>query len=167
MIDASQQFAAGHLYHICSRIAIKPSSRLTSAFIGIYNCDDELDVLISTIRLITLYIDRQIINGRKGYAIWIETAIGENFADRWNLEPQRAKAFFAWQEKVLSNFLAFRDALGLDGAMNSSKSIFESKVVDRVMDKRNSLIGDARKCGIPVCDWTRPSYRGPIFGFII
>lgn len=113
--------------------------------VGRYTFDDELDVLISTIRMMPLYIEKLWLNGRTEYVIENETTAGENFADRWNLEPQRAVAFYAWHAKALDDFLAIRDAKGLDGVVNSAKTQFGKKVVDRVMGGRTDAISSARK----------------------
>jgi len=113
--------------------------------VGMYQFDDELDVLISTIRMMPHFIDKEWHNGRTLYAVWNETTQGENFADRWNLEPQRADAFYAWHEKALADFQAIRDAQGLDGVIHSAKSQFGEKVIGRVMDSRNQALSSARK----------------------
>lgn len=113
--------------------------------VGMYQFEDELDVLISTIRMMPHFIDKGWQDGQTHYAVPNETTQGENFADRWNLEPQRANAFYAWHEKALSDFQAIRDAQGLDGVINSAKLQFGDKVVGRVMDKRTETISSARK----------------------
>ncbi|MDA8587205.1 nucleotidyltransferase [Rhodobacteraceae bacterium] len=113
--------------------------------VGMYEFDDELDVLISTIRMMPHFIDKSSRDGRQYYAVWNETTQGENFADRWNLEPQRAAAFYAWHGKALSDFQAMRDAEGLDGVTKTAKSNFGDKVVTRVMDARTNKISAARK----------------------
>ncbi len=110
--------------------------------VGMDTFEDELDVLISTIRMMPCYI---LGDGRTQYVIENETTEGENFADRWNLEPQRAKAFYAWHEKALAGFQAIRDAQGLDSVIISAKSQFGDKVIGRVMDVRNERLSLARK----------------------
>lgn len=107
--------------------------------------DDELDLLISTIRMMPHFIGTSWCDGQRYFEIMNETTEGENFADRWNLEPQRADAFYAWHAKALSDFQAIRDAVGLDGVMSSARSQFGEKVVQRVVDGRTSKISEARK----------------------
>ena len=107
--------------------------------------EDELDTLISTIRMMPHFIDTYDHNGRKVYAVWNETTQGENFADRWNREPKRIKAFFEWHEKALRDFQALRDAVGMDGVIASANKQFGDRIVGRVMTKRNERLDTARK----------------------
>lgn len=112
--------------------------------VGFYSFEDELDVLISTIRMMPHYVDAYVKDGRKFYAVWNETTEGENFADRWNREPIRAKAFYDWHSKALSDFQALRDAVGMDGVIASANQQFGDRVVSRVMSKRNEKLEEAR-----------------------
>jgi Second Messenger Oligonucleotide or Dinucleotide Synthetase domain len=113
--------------------------------VGWYSFSDELELLVEVIRMMPHFIEAGSANGRNTYAVWNETTVGENFADRWNAEPDRAKAFHAWHKKALSDFEAVRDAVGLDVVIATSREQFGQKVVDRVISKRNKSISDARK----------------------
>ena len=61
--------------------------------------DDELEVLIETIRNLPHFIEHSVTNGKEIHAVWNETTEGENFADRWNAEPARIVAFYRWPER--------------------------------------------------------------------
>lgn len=113
--------------------------------VGFYTFDDELEFLVEVIRLMPHFIDTGYEDGHKTYAVWNETTVGENFADRWNTEPQRAEAFYAWHKKALGDFEAVRDAVGLDVVIARSRQQFGDRVVDRVMFNRNKSVSDARK----------------------
>jgi hypothetical protein len=108
--------------------------------------EDELDVLIATTRAMPHFIERPVIDGRPAYAIWNETTQGENFADRWNREPERAKAFFAWHTKALEDLEALRDASGLDRIRSRMEVSFGQAGV-RVMNRHQDTLSDARKSG--------------------
>lgn len=110
-----------------------------------YTFSDELELLVEVIRMMPHFIETGSKNGRTTYAVWNETTEGENFADRWNTEPERARAFYTWHKKALSDFEAVRDAVGLDVVIGNSRNQFGQRVVDRVMSKRNKAISDARK----------------------
>lgn len=110
-----------------------------------YTLDDELELLVAVIRMMPHFIETGFEDGRKTYAVWNETTIGENFADRWNTEPKRAEAFYAWHDKALSDFEAMRSAVGLDTVISQSRNQFGERIVDRVMSKRNQVLSDARK----------------------
>ena len=108
--------------------------------------EDELDVLIATTRAMLLFIERPVINGRPAYAVWNETTQGENFADRWNREPERPQAFFAWHAKALEDLEALRDASGLDRVRSRMEASFGQAGV-RVMNRHQDRLSDARKSG--------------------
>ncbi|MCG6118859.1 MAG: nucleotidyltransferase [Aquimonas sp.] len=109
-----------------------------------FTFDSELDVLIATIRLMPHFIDRPYVNGRRIYVVANETTIGENFAERWNTEPARAAAFYAWHTKALADFEALPDLEGIDVlARNLGKSLGGS-VVGKVVDARAEAVSQAR-----------------------
>lgn len=110
-----------------------------------YTLDDELELLVAVIRMMPHFIETGFEDGRKTYAVWNETTIGENFADRWNTEPKRADAFYAWHGKALSDFEDMRSAVGLDVVISQSRNQFGDRIVDRVMSKRYQILSDARK----------------------
>lgn len=105
---------------------------------------DELEVLVETIRMMPHFIDRITIDGRQGYAVWNETTEGENFADRWNTEPKRVEAFFAWHAKALSDFEELYDAEGLDTIVGSMKACLGEPIVKKVIQARTKAVSDAR-----------------------
>ena len=109
-----------------------------------YTFDDELEMLVEVIRMMPHFIETDSQNNKKTYAVWNESTIGENFADRWNSEPARVNAFYKWHEKALSDFESIRDAIGLDNVITGSRKQFGQKITDRVMQRRNQKINDAR-----------------------
>lgn len=109
--------------------------------------DDELEVLVATIRMMPHFIDRPVRDGRRIYAVWNETTDGENFADRWNTEPARVAAFYGWHGKLLSDFEAIRDASGLDEILCSMQEPLGEQVVRKVIAARTQKVSDARAAG--------------------
>ncbi len=110
--------------------------------------DDELDVLVETIRNLPYFIDRQEINGKQIYAIWNETTQGENFAERWNTEPARVAAFYQWQTRALADFEAIRDAVGIDRIANKMQDALGESAVKKVLGMRTQAISAARTNGL-------------------
>jgi len=108
---------------------------------------DELEVLIDTIRLMPAFIEKPVVNGRQIYAVWNETTQGENFAERWNDNPARVKAFYEWHAKALADFESLRDLVGLDVIIGSMKDSLGDKVVTRVMNRRMDAVSEGRKAG--------------------
>lgn len=108
--------------------------------------EDELDVLIATIRAMPLFIERPVLDGRPAYAVWNETTQGENFADRWNREPARALAFFSWHAKALADLEALQSAVGLDHVRKYMEGGFGAAGA-RVVDHRQNDLSAARGSG--------------------
>jgi hypothetical protein len=112
--------------------------------VGRFIFDTELDVLVETIRLMPLFIERPVVDGRQIYLVPNESTQGENFADRWNAEPQRPQAFYDWHQNALTNFESLAGLEGLDRiTMNLEKSL-GGKVVRSVMDAQTEVISKAR-----------------------
>jgi hypothetical protein len=110
--------------------------------------EDEMDVLVETIRMMPHFIERPILDGRQGYAILNETTHGENFADNWNKDERRAPAFYTWHRQALSDFEALRDAVGQDRLSLNMERSFGSGVTGRVLGDRVDAVSDGRKSGL-------------------
>lgn len=109
-----------------------------------FTFDTELDVLVDTIRMMPHFIETRVVNGRRQYWVPNETTEGENFADRWNTEPARVQAFFAWHAKALSDFEKVATLEGVDRITTNLEESLGDSVVRRVMDKRTETISVAR-----------------------
>jgi hypothetical protein len=91
--------------------------------------DTEFDVLVATIRLMPHFIERPVENGRQIYLVSNESTRGENFADRWNSEPQRATAFYRWHEIAVADFESLAALEGRDLITRKLENSLGSKVV--------------------------------------
>jgi len=109
--------------------------------------DTEFDVLVDTIRMMPHFIDRQLVGGKKLYVVANETTIGENFAERWNTEPERAKAFYEWHAKAFQDFSTLAKLQGIDLLSKSLASSLGEAPVQRVMEARTEQISSARSSG--------------------
>ena len=74
----------------------------------------EFDLLCDIIRYMPQFLETQIIAGRRQWFLWNETTREENFAEKWNAEPSRAEAFYAWQARSLGDFKKLVDLTGID-----------------------------------------------------
>jgi hypothetical protein len=90
------------------------------------------------------FIERPVVQGRVIYMVPNETTEGENFAERWNSEPQRAKGFFQWQARALQDFENLASLDGQDVVTKSLSSSLGDGVVRKVIDARTSAVSDAR-----------------------
>ena len=107
--------------------------------------DTNLDALVNTIRMMPHFIERRVVQGHAQYWVPNETTQGENFADRWNTEPTRAKAFFTWHAKALSDFEEIASLEGLDRITTNLGESLGDSIVRCVMDKRTETISAARR----------------------
>ncbi|MDF3216834.1 MULTISPECIES: nucleotidyltransferase [Mesorhizobium] len=112
--------------------------------VNTFTFDSELDVVIATIRMMPHFIDRPFVNGKLMYVVANETTVGENFAERWNKEPQRATAFSAWHAKALADFENLAELEGLDRITKKLGDSYGKTVVARVMDARTEQVSGAR-----------------------
>lgn len=139
-----------HFEHIAEEVApisiviTTLAARSYEYCVNSFTFDSELDVLIATIRLMPHFIDRPVVNGRRIYVVANETTIGENFAERWNTEPARVSAFYAWHEKALADFEALPNLEGIDVIAKGMEKFFGSAVVRKAVDNRTSVISQAR-----------------------
>jgi hypothetical protein len=109
-----------------------------------FEFETELDVVIDVIRLMPHFIERPVVHGGVIYSVPNETTQGENFAERWNSEPQRAKAFFDWHARALRDFEHLASLEGQDVISKSLSSSLGDGVVRKVMDSRTESINSAR-----------------------
>ena len=110
--------------------------------------EDEMDVVVETIRMMPHFIERPILNGRPGYAILNETTDGENFADNWNKDERRAPAFYAWHAQALYDFEALRDTIGQDRLSMNLERSFGPGVTGRVLGNHVDAVSGVRKSGL-------------------
>jgi len=109
--------------------------------------DDEMDVIVETIRMMPHFIDRVYENGQSLYVVRNETTDGENFAERWNEQPARVEAFKNWHQAALNDFSQIRDAVGLDQIARRLERPFGKNIADSVIKKRTDSISEARGAG--------------------
>jgi hypothetical protein len=128
---------------ITTTLAAKSYEYCVSSF----EFDNELDVVIATIKLMPISIERPIVSGQKIYLVANETTSGENFADSWKSEPDRAIAFFNWHGKVLADYEALSSLEEIDLPTDSLSRSLGNKVMAKVMMPRTESISAARSAG--------------------
>lgn len=80
--------------------------------------ESELDLLVDVLRNMPGFVERADVGGHEHYFIWNETTQGENFAEKWNADPQRAESFLLWQQQALQDFQRPLTGAGLDEVRN-------------------------------------------------
>ena len=63
------------------------------------------------------------LSGQLKWRVANETTSGENFAEKWNLHPERAAAFYEWHQRVLADVGQLAE---LEGSDRITKSLGQS-----------------------------------------
>jgi hypothetical protein len=107
--------------------------------------DNELDLVCDTIRAMPWFIDSTVIEGKKHLLVVNETTAGENFAEKWNAEPHRAKPFYEWHAQALVAFEALAATVGFDEVSRHLSTMLGDGPVNKVVRAMSDEIGTARK----------------------
>jgi hypothetical protein len=109
--------------------------------------DTELDLLSDIVRHMPDTIETQMIGGRRLWFIWNETTGGENFSEKWNRDPHRAEAFFAWHGQALHDLEMLAATEGLDQLSKTLRGVFGQAPVAKAMDSLTNEVSGARSDG--------------------
>lgn len=106
--------------------------------------ESEYDLLCNTIRLLSVFIETEVRDGRRCWFVWNETTAGENFAEKWNAEPARERAFRTWHAQAVVDFDGFLGLEGLDQLAKSLRTSLGDRPVTAAMNDRRASISAAR-----------------------
>jgi len=109
--------------------------------------DNELDLLLYTVRFMLMFIEKKEVGGRTHYFVWNETTLGENFAEKWNDEPGRALAFFRWHRRVELDLARLTDLEGMDELTKELSQTLGEGVVRKALDDHTGSLSAARGAG--------------------
>lgn len=109
--------------------------------------DNELDLLIHTVKFMTMFIEKEVIGGRTHYFVWNETTEGENFAEKWNDDPGRAVAFFRWHKRVELDLTRLADLEGMDELTGELSQTLGEGVVRKALNDHTGMLSAARGAG--------------------
>ncbi len=112
-----------------------------------YSFDNELDLLLHTVKRMTLFIERHEIGGRMHYFVWNETTEGENFAEKWNEDPGRAVAFYRWHKRVELDLERLNELDGMDQLTDELSQTLGEGVVRKALDDHTASLSAARGAG--------------------
>lgn len=103
-----------------------------------YENNDDLETAL-------LYIIRRLPNAiedRDGVK-WVSNPVDpqENFADKWQIYPEREAAFYAWHERLEQDFFTVQKAVGIDGVSEELSKFYGARVVERAVKR----IGDEQR----------------------
>lgn len=111
---------------------------------------DAFDFITAVIREMPTYIHIESGPGRREYVIENETAMGENFAEKWNSDEQLAKAFYEWHTDVLEAVESLLQIEGTDKFADSLNRKFGAKKehIREILTGITNPIGQARSTGL-------------------
>lgn len=111
---------------------------------------DEFDFITAVIREMPTFIHIEMRAERRYYVVENETTARENFADKWNIDPRRASAFYTWHADVLSSVESLLQIEGVDQFAESLSQKFGGKKdnVREALSKFIEPIGQARSAGL-------------------
>ena len=115
--------------------------------VGHFVYDSELDVVRDIIRHMPAFIETRMVGGRPHWFIWNETTSGENFAEKWNNDPSRAEAFFAWHACATADLDRLADIEGIDRLNKSLSELFGPAPVTKAFDAMTQEVSAARRAG--------------------
>lgn len=112
-----------------------------------FEYDDEIEVLLDVVLHMPDTIETRQHDGREFWTIWNETTAGENFAEKWNRHPERAKAFFAWHSRFLKDMETLDEVRGIDRLAECLKGQFGSRPATAAIESITNGISKARRDG--------------------
>ncbi len=106
----------------------------------------ELELLMDTLTHMVEFINVHEINGSKIFIIPNETTVGENFAEKWNENPQLSQAFYEWHNNALNSLdsLWSLSGRGIDVIAAKMSESFGQDVVRRSINEYTESINEAR-----------------------
>lgn len=112
-----------------------------------YEFDNAYDLFRATISFMPVFIDVQVDGGTRRWHVWNETTDGEDFAEKWNDEPDRAAAFFQWHNQVLADIDRLLAVEGADEVRKSLASAVGAQPVSRAFADMTAQVNEARTSG--------------------
>jgi hypothetical protein len=130
---------------ILTTLAARSYARCATGFVYA----DTYELILDVVRRMPEFIVLDERNGRLFYFIENETTAGENFADKWNLDPRLPQAFFGWHRDALA---MLEELVGVEGKDRLGQVLQKSfgasqDAVRRAMAPLASAVGNARAAG--------------------
>lgn len=108
--------------------------------------DTELQLIVDVVRTMPTFIDGPP-RGHRQWALWNETTLGENFAEKWNQDEALPHAFFAWHHDLLNLMEHIVDIQGLDQLSKYLGESFGARPVRKAMNALTESVNNARSAG--------------------
>lgn len=109
--------------------------------------DNELDLLLSIVNFMPMFIEKKVFGGQTHYFVWNETTNGENFAEKWNVERARADEFYRWHRKAEADLSRLIEMDSLDELVGELRHSLGDSVVEKALNAYTGRISEARSAG--------------------
>lgn len=133
---------------------VKPISMIITTLVAkCYNGETQIyDFICKALNT----LDKHIETGPGGkYIIKNPVMSSENFADKWQENPAKAKAFFMWKNKAINDFKRLSNLTSYTDFAKAFKEMFAQKPVDRLMNKYLHKLQQEREDGGTTSDKLR------------
>jgi hypothetical protein len=120
------------------------ASRAYEHCVRSFEYENELELVWDVIRKMPAMLEIGQVDGRQVWQLWNMTTAGENFCEKWNREPKRAAAFFAWHAKLLQDLERLAEAKGLDAIRRQLAAVFGDAPASRALDAITESVSEAR-----------------------
>ncbi|MDZ7662525.1 nucleotidyltransferase [Thiohalophilus sp.] len=136
----------------CSPISVIITTLATHAYqnlVGSDSFDNDLDLLMAVLRSMPRYIQVTDFAGRNMYYIMNPSTDGENFAEKWNVHPERADWFYAWHKAAVNSLeeFVYGELQGIDKVQDLLTETFGASVSKRALEHYSNVVSGARSKG--------------------
>lgn len=105
--------------------------------------DNEYDLMLDTLKYMPHFIEKRY----DGYWIDNPTVKGENFAEKWNIKPQRREAFYLWHKQCEQFFSKFNEDMGQHVLFDSLEEGFGKRPTELIREQYIQKIHNNRTVG--------------------
>jgi hypothetical protein len=123
------------------------ASRAYEYCVGQFVYDHELDFVVDVLRWMPRMLHIDTVDGQAVWYLWNQTTTGENFCEKWNAHPERARAFFGWHGKAVADIERLANARGLDQVRRLLGTIVGTAPATKAMDALTEQVNAARTTG--------------------
>lgn len=109
--------------------------------------DDELQLLLDVLRHMPDFIESRLVDGQVQWFVWNETTSGENFAEKWNQHPERARAFYSWHASALNDMARLMQFEGIDGLSKRFEDSFGRAPTQKAIQSMTDEVAELRGRG--------------------
>jgi len=108
-----------------------------------FSYNNAYDLMLDTLKHMLKFIEI------RNSLYWVEnpTVNGENFAEKWNTNPERKKAFYKWHNQCLTFFSRFNENMGQNVLFDSIKEGFGEQSAELIRKEYIDEIESYRKIG--------------------